>query len=88
MRLIGRSGSRGAKRPYSMSLREIEVLQWVAHSRSAQKIAVTLNIANRTIDAHALSAVRKWGRPTEPMPSPSRYAIALSKCEDARRSCK
>jgi DNA-binding NarL/FixJ family response regulator len=86
MRLIGRSGSRGAKWPYSMLLREIEVLQWVAHSRSARKIAVILNIANRTVDAYALSAVQKWGRPTEPMPS--RYATALSKCEDARRSCK
>jgi FixJ family two-component response regulator len=71
-----------------MSLREIEVLEWMAHGKSAREIAVILNITMRTIDAHALSAVQKWGRPTEPMPSPSRYATALSKCEDARRSCK
>jgi Bacterial regulatory proteins, luxR family len=44
-----------------MSLREIEALQWMAHSRSARKIAVILNIANRTIDAHALSAVQNGG---------------------------
>ena len=61
MRLIGRSGSRGAKKPYSMSSREIEVLQWVAHGKSAREIAVILNITKRTIDAHVLSAVQKMG---------------------------
>jgi DNA-binding CsgD family transcriptional regulator len=62
MRLIGRSSSPGAKkRPYALSLREIEVLQWVAHGKSAREIAAILKITKRTIDAHALSAVKKMG---------------------------
>jgi LuxR family quorum sensing-dependent transcriptional regulator len=62
MRSIGRSGSGGAgKRHYSLSLREIEVLEWVGHGKSAREIAVILNITKRTINAHALSAVRKMG---------------------------
>jgi LuxR family transcriptional regulator, quorum-sensing system regulator BjaR1 len=60
MRLIG--PSRGAlKRPYSLTVREIEVLEWVARGKSARKIGEILHIAKRTVDAHVHSAKRKIG---------------------------
>lgn len=62
MRSIGRSGSRGAgKRPYSLTVREIQVLEWVARGQSARNIAEILHITKRTVDAHVVSAVRKIG---------------------------
>jgi LuxR family quorum sensing-dependent transcriptional regulator len=54
--------SRGAlKRPYSLTVREIQVLGWVARGKSAQNIAEILYITKRTVDAHVVSAVRKIG---------------------------
>jgi DNA-binding CsgD family transcriptional regulator len=54
--------SRGAlKRPYSLTVREIQVLEWVARGKSAQNIAEILYITKRTVDAHVVSVVRKIG---------------------------
>ncbi len=54
--------SRGArKRPYSLTRREIEVLEWVARGKSAWEIGDILHITKRTVDAHVHSAVRKIG---------------------------
>jgi LuxR family quorum sensing-dependent transcriptional regulator len=44
-----------------LSPREIEVLMWAARGKSAAEISEILNIAKRTVDAHALSAVQKIG---------------------------
>jgi LuxR family quorum sensing-dependent transcriptional regulator len=62
MRLIRRSGSRRAReRHYFLSLREIEVLEWVGRGKPAREIGEILGITKRTIDAHVVSAVRKIG---------------------------
>jgi LuxR family quorum sensing-dependent transcriptional regulator len=62
MRLIGRSTSWGGRnKPYSLTAREIEVLEWVAHGKSAWEIGEILNITKRTVDEHVRSAVRKIG---------------------------
>ena len=54
--------SRGAlKRPYSLTVREIQVLEWVARGKSARDIGEILHIAKRTVDAHVHSAIRKIG---------------------------
>ncbi len=54
--------SRGArKRPYSLTAREIQVLEWVARGKSARTIGEILHITKRTVDAHVHSAIRKLG---------------------------
>lgn len=49
------------KQTHTLSPREIEVLTWAARGKSAGEISEILDIAKRTVDAHALSAVRKLG---------------------------
>jgi LuxR family quorum sensing-dependent transcriptional regulator len=62
MHLIGRSISCATrKRPYSLTAREIEVLEWVARGKSAWEIGEILKITKRTVDEHVHSAVRKIG---------------------------
>jgi len=62
MRLIVGSFSRGTrKHPYSLTSREIAVLEWVARGKSAWEIARILEITKRTVDAHVHSAVCKIG---------------------------
>jgi LuxR family quorum sensing-dependent transcriptional regulator len=59
---MGRSKSRGArKRLYFLTVREIEVLEWVARGKSAWEVGEILNITKRTVDEHVQSAVRKIG---------------------------
>jgi len=41
--------------------REIEVLRWVAHGKSAWEVGEILHIAKRTVDAHVQAVVRKLG---------------------------
>jgi LuxR family quorum sensing-dependent transcriptional regulator len=60
MATIGRSrGTR--KKPNSLTLREREVLGWVARGKSAWEIGDILDITKRTVDAHVQSAIRKIG---------------------------
>jgi len=46
-------------RPCNLTLREREVLTWVAQGKSAWQISEILNIAKRTVDEHTKNAVRK-----------------------------
>jgi DNA-binding CsgD family transcriptional regulator len=63
MRLIGGSISQGAlKSPYSLTSREIAVLEWVARGKSAWEIGEILHITKRTVDAHIHCAVLQDGR--------------------------
>jgi DNA-binding CsgD family transcriptional regulator len=48
-------------KPKALTAREVEVLTWVAHGKSAWEIGEILNIAKRTVDEHAQTAVRKLG---------------------------
>ena len=44
-----------------LTAREREVLAWVAQGKSAWEIGEILDIAKRTVDEHAQTAVRKLG---------------------------
>lgn len=44
-----------------LTLREREVLAWIAQGKSAWEIGEILNISERTVEAHAQSAFRKLG---------------------------
>jgi LuxR family transcriptional regulator, quorum-sensing system regulator BjaR1 len=44
-----------------LTSREIEVLRWVAHGKSAWEIGEILDITKRTVDEHVQTAVRKLG---------------------------
>lgn len=46
---------------HSLTLRETEVLTWVARGKSAWEIGKILGISKRTVDEHARSAARKLG---------------------------
>jgi DNA-binding CsgD family transcriptional regulator len=46
---------------HSLTPRELEVLTWVARGKSAWEIGEILDIAKRTVDEHAQTAVRKIG---------------------------
>jgi len=46
---------------HSLTLRETEVLAWVARGKSAWEIGKILGITKRTVDEHARSAARKLG---------------------------
>ena len=59
MRLKTRRATRG--KALSLTSREIEVLTWVAHGKSAWEIGEILDIAKRTVDEHVQTAVRKIG---------------------------
>jgi LuxR family quorum sensing-dependent transcriptional regulator len=45
----------------SLTVRESEVLRWVAHGKSAWEIGAILQITKRTVDAHVQTGVRKLG---------------------------
>jgi LuxR family quorum sensing-dependent transcriptional regulator len=45
----------------SVTLREREVLKWVAAGKSAWEIGEILNISKRTVDEHTQTASRKLG---------------------------
>jgi DNA-binding CsgD family transcriptional regulator len=51
----------GATELHSLTLREVEVLTWVARGKSAWEIGRILGITKRTVDEHARSAARKLG---------------------------
>lgn len=56
------SGRRTARlKKYSLTPREIEVLNWVAQGKSAWEVGEILNIAKRTVDEHVQTAVHKIG---------------------------
>jgi len=44
-----------------LTVRELEVLTWVARGKSAWEIGEILKIAKRTVDEHVATAVRKLG---------------------------
>jgi len=46
---------------HSLTPRELEVLTWAARGKSAWEIGEILDIAKRTVDEHAQTAVRKIG---------------------------
>jgi DNA-binding CsgD family transcriptional regulator len=46
---------------HSLTLREVQVLTWVARGKSAWEIGKILDIAKRTVDEHARSATQKLG---------------------------
>lgn len=46
---------------HTLTSRELEVLTWVARGKSAWEIGEILDIAKRTVDEHAQTAVRKIG---------------------------
>jgi LuxR family transcriptional regulator, quorum-sensing system regulator BjaR1 len=57
----GPQSSAAPARPYSLTVREVEVLTWVARGKSASAIGEMLHITKRTVDAHASSIVSKIG---------------------------
>jgi LuxR family quorum sensing-dependent transcriptional regulator len=50
---------RGKRR--TLTIREVEVLSWVAQGKSAWEVGEILHIAKRTVDEHVQTAVRKMG---------------------------
>ena len=56
----------------NLTAREIEVLRWVAHGKSAWEVGEILLIAKRTVDAHVQTVVRKLGA------SNRTHAVALA----------
>ena len=61
-RLIERRAQRTRrKHPFSLTSREIEVLQWVARGKSSWEIGEILKIKKRTVHEHVQTAVRKMG---------------------------
>lgn len=46
---------------YKLTVREREVLAWVAQGKSALEIGEILNVAKRTVDEHTKNATRKLG---------------------------
>jgi DNA-binding CsgD family transcriptional regulator len=48
-------------REHSLTVRELEVLTWVARGKSAWEIGEILGIAKRTVDEHARTAAQKLG---------------------------
>jgi len=48
-----------AARTRPLTVREREVLTWVAQGKSASQISAILHISKRTVDEHAQSALRK-----------------------------
>ena len=56
------NGRRTARfKKYSLTPREVEVLNWVAQGKSAWEVGEILNIAKRTVDEHVQTAVHKIG---------------------------
>jgi DNA-binding CsgD family transcriptional regulator len=59
MPVSGRRNTRA--KSHTLTAREVEVLTWVAKGKSAWEIGEILDIAKRTVDEHAQTAVRKIG---------------------------
>lgn len=59
MGLISRTHS--VRRNGPLTLREIEVLGWVARGKSAWEVGEILHITKRTVDEHVQRAARKLG---------------------------
>jgi DNA-binding CsgD family transcriptional regulator len=82
-----RAASRGARaKSRVLTLREAEVLTWVARGKSAWEIGEILRITKRTVDEHVQTAVRKLGA------SNRTHAVALALGEgiidiSAARTC-
>jgi DNA-binding CsgD family transcriptional regulator len=56
------SGRRPSRlRKYSLTPREIEVLNWVAQGKSAWEVGEILRIEKKTVDEHVQTAVHKIG---------------------------
>jgi DNA-binding CsgD family transcriptional regulator len=53
--------STGAPTSHSLTLREVEVLTWVARGKSAREAGKILGITKRTVDAHVHAAAQKLG---------------------------
>lgn len=49
------------KKPLNLTAREREVLVWSSKGMSARDVGLVLDIAKRTVDEHAQTAVRKLG---------------------------
>jgi DNA-binding CsgD family transcriptional regulator len=49
------------RREHSLTVRELEVITWVARGKSAWEIGEILGIAKRTVDEHARTAAQKLG---------------------------
>lgn len=78
----------GKPAAHSITLREVEVLTWVARGKSAWEIGKILGITKRTVDEHARSATKKLGAAnrTEAIAlALRRYIIEL---EPAQRSAR
>jgi LuxR family transcriptional regulator, quorum-sensing system regulator BjaR1 len=59
-RLSGRTSLRGTRtKSRILTVRETEVLTWVARGKSAWEIGEILYITKRTVDEHVRTAVRK-----------------------------
>lgn len=58
--------SMAALRLPSLSIREVEILQWVAEGKSQQDIGDILSISHRTVEVHLRSARTKLGALTTP----------------------
>jgi LuxR family quorum sensing-dependent transcriptional regulator len=61
-----RVNTTSARRPprgkrHTLTIREVEVLSWVAQGKSAWEVGEILHIAKRTVDEHVQTAVRKMG---------------------------
>jgi LuxR family quorum sensing-dependent transcriptional regulator len=63
LRLCQVAGGGQSTRP-ALTLREREVLAWSALGKSAWEIGEILNLAKRTVDEHAKTAMRKFGAMT------------------------
>lgn len=57
----GRSGARGAGRPYGLTRRESEALELLAQGRSNAEIARALGIAEQTVKGHLWRLYQKLG---------------------------
>lgn len=57
------AAAKSEKRP-PLTLREREVLAWSSPGKSAWEIGEILNLAKRTVDEHAKTAMRKLGART------------------------
>lgn len=62
-----------------LTVRESEVLRWVANGKSAREIGEILAIAKRTVDEHVQTAMRKLGAANRT------HAVALALRDDIIR---
>ena len=70
------------KSTHSLTPRELQVLTWAARGKSAKQIGKNLNIAKRTVDEHAHSAVRKLGATNRTSGRRNRPPPSHDRCRD------